>query len=71
MKYTTLSFLGLVASAVAVPVSDDLTPKGSAPDGCSTSKDGTFEVSIYKEPGAKRSVEVSMLVMPVMSQRGV
>lgn len=58
MKFNSLTFLGLAASAVAAPVSDDLMPDSSAPAGCSTSYDGTFEVSIYKL-AAKRSLDVS------------
>lgn len=60
MLYNSVALLGLAATAYAAPrMVERASPDGSAPDGCSTSFDGKFEVSIYKL-NAKRSVEVSI-----------
>jgi hypothetical protein len=55
MKYS-LTLLGFAASAYAAPAIGNISPKGGAPDGCSTSYDGKFEVSIFKV-SEKRSLE--------------
>ncbi|OAA51562.1 covalently-linked cell wall protein [Metarhizium rileyi] len=47
MKWTSAASLGLAATAMAA----------SAPAGCSTSHDGTFQISVYSLGSAKRNIE--------------
>ena len=51
MKWNSLAFLGLAASAFAAD-----RPEGSAPDGCQDSYNGQFEITIYKLTSAKRDL---------------
>ncbi|KAF4978529.1 hypothetical protein FZEAL_5101 [Fusarium zealandicum] len=55
---TSLTLLALAAAVFAAPqaVTDDIKPKGSAPDGCSASYDGKFEVTIFKSGKSKRDL---------------
>ncbi|KAK2591754.1 hypothetical protein QQS21_010544 [Conoideocrella luteorostrata] len=60
MKYSAVAFLGLVASAVAdkgAAVTGIVKPDAAAPDGCSTSRDGKFQVSIYSLGNQKRDLQ--------------
>ena len=50
MKWISAASLGLAATAMAA----------DPPAGCSTSRDGKFQVSIYSIGDAKRSIEVSL-----------
>ncbi|KAK0710115.1 hypothetical protein B0T26DRAFT_432848 [Lasiosphaeria miniovina] len=52
MKYQALALLATAASAVAQGVTDKISPKESAPDGCQPSVDGKFEIAIV-ETGSK------------------
>ncbi|TQV96681.1 hypothetical protein V2A60_002934 [Cordyceps javanica] len=59
MKWTVAA-LGLAATVAAVPqgAASGLKPDASAPQGCSASYDGQFEVSVFKLGGqSKRSIE--------------
>jgi hypothetical protein len=49
MKWTSAASIGLAATALAA----------DSPAGCSSSRDGTFQVSIYSLGAAKRNVEVN------------
>jgi hypothetical protein len=59
MKWNTVAYLGLAASAYALPqaVEDNITPEGGSPEGCKSSWDGEFEITIVKQAAAKRAVE--------------
>lgn len=64
MKWTAAAFAGLAATAVA----DGAKPDAPAPGGCSASRDGKFQISIYSLGNAKRDLtkracEGSTLVM--------
>ncbi|KAK7422492.1 hypothetical protein QQZ08_009482 [Neonectria magnoliae] len=54
----SLSLLALVASVFAAPqaVPDSIQPRASAPDGCKTTYDGTFEVTVFKGSESKRDI---------------
>ncbi|KAL6408252.1 covalently-linked cell wall protein [Ilyonectria robusta] len=56
---TSLCLLAIAASAFAVPqaVTEDISPKGSAPEGCDATYDGTFEVTVVKASESKRDLE--------------
>ncbi|KAG5980178.1 hypothetical protein E4U55_004302 [Claviceps digitariae] len=55
MKWSSAAFLGLATSAVAdVGI---LKPDSPPPAGCSTSRDGRFQVSIYSLGNSKRDLE--------------
>ncbi|PNY25915.1 Cell wall mannoprotein CIS3, partial [Tolypocladium capitatum] len=51
MKWTPLALLGLAATSFAVPdgaaVTGIVTPDGQSPGGCSPSRDGRFQVTVY------------------------
>lgn len=53
---TTFSFIlaSCVAAVLGQGVTDPISPSGSAPAGCSTSYDGSFEVTVVKVAVAKR-----------------
>ncbi|KAK7418462.1 hypothetical protein QQX98_003954 [Neonectria punicea] len=55
---SSLSLLALAASAFAAPqaVPDSIKPRASAPDGCKTTYDGTFEVTVFKGSESKRDI---------------
>lgn len=57
MKYATIA-LGLATVAYAQGVTEDIEPDSSAPDGCSASYDGEFEISVRSFAAAKRGIEV-------------
>ncbi len=59
MKWTAAA-LGLAATVAAVPqgAPSGLKPEGSAPQGCTGTYNGKFEVSIFKLGSNKRSIEV-------------
>ncbi|KAH7161713.1 hypothetical protein EDB81DRAFT_925345 [Dactylonectria macrodidyma] len=56
---TSLCLLALAASVLATPqaVTEDISPKGSAPEGCTAAYSGTFEVTVIKTSEAKRDLE--------------
>ncbi|EGX94622.1 covalently-linked cell wall protein [Cordyceps militaris CM01] len=58
MKWTAAA-LGLAATVAAVPqgAASGLKPDGSAPEGCTGTYNGKFEVSIFKLGASKRSIE--------------
>lgn len=61
MKWSSAAFLGLAASAVAdqgAAVTDIVKPDSPAPGGCSASRDGKFQVSIYSLGNSKRDLQV-------------
>ncbi|CAM1505859.1 Fc.00g114960.m01.CDS01 [Cosmosporella sp. VM-42] len=54
---SSLTLLALAASAFAAPqaaVTEAIKPEGSAPEGCETSYDGKFEVSIFRLSGSDK-----------------
>lgn len=60
MKWYSAAFLGLAASAAAdndAAVTAIIKPDSSAPGGCSTSRDGKFQVSIYSLGNGKRDLQ--------------
>lgn len=57
MKYSVLA-LGLAASVYAQGVTEKITPKGDAPEGCQASYDGEFEISVRSF--AKRDLVVRL-----------
>ena len=68
MKWTAAA-LGLAATVAAIPqgAPSGLKPDGSAPQGCTGTYNGKFEVSIFKLGNSKRSIEVC--VQPSHSHR--
>ncbi|KAG5920173.1 hypothetical protein E4U53_003940 [Claviceps sorghi] len=55
MKWSSAAFLGLATSAVAdIGL---LKPDSSPPDGCKTTVDGKFQVSVYSLGNSKRGLE--------------
>ncbi|OAA80760.1 covalently-linked cell wall protein [Akanthomyces lecanii RCEF 1005] len=58
MKWTAAA-LGLAATVAAIPqgAPSGLKPEGSAPQGCTGTYNGKFEVSIFKLGNSKRSIE--------------
>ncbi|KAH7129903.1 hypothetical protein B0J13DRAFT_644938 [Dactylonectria estremocensis] len=56
---TLLCLLAFAASALAIPqaVIENISPKGSAPEGCTATYSGTFEVTVIKTSKAKRDLE--------------
>ncbi|KAF7549236.1 hypothetical protein G7Z17_g6510 [Cylindrodendrum hubeiense] len=60
---TSLCLLALAACSLAAPqaVTEDISPKGSAPEGCDTTYDGTFEVTVIKASESKRDLEDGVL----------
>lgn len=56
-----MCLLAFAASALAIPqaVTENISPKGSAPEGCTATYSGTFEVTVIKTSKAKRDLEVS------------
>ncbi|QPH10902.1 hypothetical protein C2857_002417 [Epichloe festucae Fl1] len=60
MKWSSAAFLGLAASAVAdqgAAVTGIVKPDSPAPGGCSASRDGKFQVSIYSLGNSKRDLQ--------------
>lgn len=57
----SLAFLGLAATALAAPkgtaVTAAIKPDGAAPEGCSASFDGEFQVTVFKVAQAKRDLQ--------------
>lgn len=55
MKWNNLAVFGAAATAYAAPQTggDNRKPSESAPDGCKTSYDGKFYISIVKHGNAK------------------
>lgn len=54
MKWNNLAVLGAAATAYAAPQADR-APDESAPEGCQTSYDGSFSISVVKEPAGESS----------------
>lgn len=64
MKLSSTAFLGLAASAVAdtgAAVTGIIKPDSPAPGGCSVSKDGKFQVSVYSLGNSKRDLQVRII----------
>ncbi|KAH7027930.1 uncharacterized protein B0I36DRAFT_385853 [Microdochium trichocladiopsis] len=60
MRYSSaVSSAIFIGAAIAAPqgVTEDIAPSGGPPSGCSTSYDGTFEITIGQAPSAKRDLE--------------
>ena len=68
MKLTTLAFLGLAATSYAddgAAVTGIVKPDGESPSGCSPSRDGKFQVTIYSL-GKRDVIEVRCFVHAVV-----
>lgn len=54
MKSAFVVLGAIAASVVAQGVTDKISPDGLAPEGCSATYDGTFEISIAQVVGAAK-----------------
>jgi hypothetical protein len=70
MRYQVLALLAAVGSAVAQGVTEKISPKVAAPDGCKTAVDGKFEIAIVPL-GAKTKRDSIQKRAPACSGQGI